>query len=551
MNILVRSIRHRATIPTILFAGLVCLLVLSLNRSDKPPRLESIAPEIGSPGGVMVLRGRYFGRDKRSSSVIIAGKRPTTSSYLEWGDTQISVQIPADVGSGMVNVTTRLGISGGILFTNANRIPVVLSETTNPGEPHIEKLAPKTGVIGTPVTLTGLNFGLSRGGSRVLFAPLAVAGEISAEDDSTEYVPASEIDSDYESWTDQSIRVRVPDGATSGNIRVETDRGISNSVYFEIAGLPGTKVLSQKRGYQILFSIEISNVRAEPNALLDIWVPGVLSAPEQRNIEHVKIPEPLWTDYFGLSRYQFQNIQSGLLYRINQTYWLDRYAIETNISAGKVARAYDTERKLYKSFTVPTPLMPSDDESISSAAWSAIGRERSPFLRARAIYLFLIKKLVYDEKPKGEAILENFIAASADSYGYSLLFCTMVRAIGIPARPVAGFIIYGDRKAKIHYWAEFYIEGFGWVPVDPTLGDSPDIGAYPNIEDPAEYFFGGLGTQHLAFTKGVIDVKPLSSDSKIVQHKKTYSLQTIHEEGSSGLRSYSSEWGDLQVIDLW
>ena len=537
--------------PVILFLGLVAVLVLSLGKSERPPRLDGINPEIGKPGGVLVLRGRHFGNNKAGASVIIAGKRPTTSSYLEWTDTQISVQIPDDVGSGMVRVTTRLGTSDGLLFTNADSIPIVLSETINPGEPYMEAISPTSGAIGTPVTLTGLNFGLSRGGGRVLFTPLAVTGEISREDDAIEYIPASEIDFDYESWTDQSIRVLVPDGATSGNVRVETDRGISNAVYFEIAGLPGTKVLSQKRGYQVSFTIKISNIRADQNASLDIWVPGVLESPEQRNIESIRMPEPLWRDYLGLSRYQFKSFQPDLSYQISQTYWLDRYAIETKVNAGKVARAYNTDRKLYGVYTTATPLIPSDDKDISAAAWSAIDGQRSPYLRAKAIYEFIISKIAFDEKPKGKTAIETYTSASAGSLGYAMLFCSMTRAIGIPARPVAGFVIYGERRARIHYWAEFYIEEFGWIPVDPALGDSPDFGAYPNIESPEEYFFGNIGAQHLTFTRGIVDVKPLLPESKVVRLEGIYSLQTIHEESSKGMQSYTSDWGDLQVIDLW
>jgi IPT/TIG domain len=297
MKFLPRVIHHKATIPLFLFVAVLGALMFSLSRSEKPPRLESISPEIGTPGGVLVLKGRNFGEARFGSSVSVSGTRPSSSSYLEWTDTQISVQIPEDAGTGMVHVTTRLGVSGTLLFTNENRIPVVISETIRPGEPYIEEMSPTDGAIGTVITITGLNFGLSKGEGQILFTPLAVALEAGLDQEVGLYLlPASEIDFDYESWTDQEIRVRVPDGATSGNIRVETDRGTSNTMYFEVANMPGTKILRQKRGYQILFSIQISGVKAAPGATIDLWVPGPLKDLEQRDIEFVKIPDPLWDD---------------------------------------------------------------------------------------------------------------------------------------------------------------------------------------------------------------------------------------------------------------
>ena len=83
-------LKRRAVVPVVVFVLLVGALALSLSRSDLPPRLDSISPEIGTPGGVLVLKGRHFGPERLGGSVTISGTRPTSSSYLEWTDTQIS-----------------------------------------------------------------------------------------------------------------------------------------------------------------------------------------------------------------------------------------------------------------------------------------------------------------------------------------------------------------------------------------------------------------------------------------------------------------------------
>jgi tetratricopeptide (TPR) repeat protein len=72
----------------------------------------------------------------------------------------------------------------------------------------------------------------------------------------------------------------------------------------------------------------------------------------------------------------------------------------------------------------------------------------------------------------------------AECQGYAMLFTGLCRAAGIPARPVWGLMRVPpgvDRKfgdIVSHNWAEFYVPGCGWVPIDPqrfeTLGFLPN-----------------------------------------------------------------------------
>jgi tetratricopeptide (TPR) repeat protein len=71
----------------------------------------------------------------------------------------------------------------------------------------------------------------------------------------------------------------------------------------------------------------------------------------------------------------------------------------------------------------------------------------------------------------------------AECLGYSLLFTTLCRACDVPARPIWGLLRvppgtdkkFGDIVS--HNWAEVYITGVGWLPIDPqrpeTLGFLP------------------------------------------------------------------------------
>jgi tetratricopeptide (TPR) repeat protein len=66
----------------------------------------------------------------------------------------------------------------------------------------------------------------------------------------------------------------------------------------------------------------------------------------------------------------------------------------------------------------------------------------------------------------------------AECRGYALLFTGLCRAAGIPARPIWGMfrVQPGDDREFgdiiSHNWADVYISGVGWIPVDPRWPES-------------------------------------------------------------------------------
>jgi transglutaminase-like putative cysteine protease len=114
----------------------------------------------------------------------------------------------------------------------------------------------------------------------------------------------------------------------------------------------------------------------------------------------------------------------------------------------------------------------------------AVGRIRDPLAQAKALYDWVVENADYDPQAPASggtsiaSLLENGRPAGR-SIEISLLFTSLCRAIGIPARPVFGLRMgrsrlfaslgaSGELNASQHCRAEFYSPGYGWIPVDPS-----------------------------------------------------------------------------------
>jgi transglutaminase-like putative cysteine protease len=547
-----RIIRSRQFIPTVVVAVLVVFVLASPRMAGAPPRLELITPSRGKPGDVMIITGRAFGQSRETSEVRISGVSPTSQDYLEWTDTRISLTIPDEVTSGIVYVLTKSGKSGGQLFISASDIPQVASGATRPGDPYIgssdNPIVPSAARVGDTVTVYGMNFGLEKGGSEVYFTWAGLQNAAGGGLDLANCQPARDYNLDYLSWSDREIRLRVPDGAASGNVIVKTDKGTSNNAYFVVNRGAGTKSYTARRKYSVQYATTISVSAASGENTLYLWMPRVLPAPEQRAIEPVsREPSPL-LDTTAESLYAFTNLQKGGKYRVSMSWMFDRYAVETQVSAGEVP-PYATDTDLYRAFTAPDRLVPSASPDIVKAAAAAAGGERNPWWKARRIYDWLLGQVAFNAAAAdtGAALRQK----QGNAFVFSSLYCALLRASGIPARMVAGYLV-GDAgdTARRHFWDEFYVETLGWVPVDPVLGDERTQ-APSSVADNRAYYFGNLDNQHITFTKGLEEVSQMNPAGVTRSIRELPCLLSINEEAVGGLSSYTTSFEDLTVTGTY
>ena len=552
------TVRFSKLIIFFLTFAAVCL---NFSCKQQAPVILSIDPKIGRMGEVITLTGSLFGESREESYVTIAGISPTNSSYHIWQDDMIVVRVPELGQSGLVYVHTRGIKSNGVLFSNINTVPRPAEGEEFGLEPRIHSISPQSGAPGNIITITGSNFGASRDNGCVFFSWDYDSGMFNPYIiREPEYVEVSEIELGYESWSAREIQVRIPDGAVSGNIEVRTSHGRSRPVFFDISGRPGNKILKDKRIYTITYSVDIRVTEAtKPNSLY-LWIPKPVVSTTQRNVSLIsRSADPFMENYKGVCLYKLDNLGSGANQLISFSYRIEVYAAETNVRPQSLRQESSPLSAMY---THSTALIPSDDLQIRTAAASITAREQNPYLKSRAIYDWIINNFqITDASLPQLSLTESLEERRADPYTAVLLYTALSRAAGVPCIPIAG--VYMDQSGRTirHYWAEFWINDFGWIPVDPVMGAGAAVvqsGAlrYEDISqeqspDYANFYFGSLDNQRIAFSRGDLQLSQMESRGRIVSHPQSYSLQNIWEEAAGGLESYSSFWGDIIISGIY
>jgi transglutaminase-like putative cysteine protease len=530
-----------------LFPLLLSLFLLAC--AGEAPRIDSIHPRIGRMGEILSVAGKHFGDERGESYVTIAGISPTASSYLSWSDKLIVFRTPEFGESGLVYVHREGRKSNAALFANEAAIPEPVTGDDSGLEPRITALEPASGAVGSLVTIRGQNFGAAQGG-KVYFAWSAEASSAAPAGTAPSRVEVSERDFGYESWSERELRVRVPDGAISGNVEVHTQRGASRPLYFEVNGRPGSKSYRNKRTYTITWSVDVKVEEASAPNTLYLWLPQPAGSAAQRPGELLRrSQEPFIENHQGLSLFKFNNPRARSSVSVSLERLVGVYSVETALRPQEIRRG--AGGPLEAAYTRSDPLIPQDDPALKARASAITGREQNPYHRARLIYEWMIRNLEISPENREGGVAEALAEGKAGPWQAALLFCGLARAAGVPALPLSGVLVDRNRETLRHFWAEFWIQGFGWVPVDVALGAGA---APPSFNLPPEHkswYFGNMDNQRITFSRGVIPLSRMEDRGRTVSREREYSLQSIWEEAAGGIESYSSLWGDVTITGVY
>ncbi len=533
----------------ILALAVSILFIIGLHH-NVAPEIESIFPSVGSPGDIIVIKGKNFGDVRDMSYVEFSGSKVTASSYISWEDEQIKLILPSNVQDGLVVVGVKNQRSKPALFANEVDIPVPVTETVQSTKPVISSLSSNKLAVGALLTIYGNNFGTSRGQSKVYFScdydrALSSAAFITKTLLSNNLISASEFEGDYEYWTNNEIRVRVPDGATSGIVLVDTGREKSESINFTVTAA-GSKVYEAKKIYLVQYSADISDVSASDSATITLRCPIPMVIPSQPTLEFTEInPAPVIQNYQNCIIHQItKNKNNSQKSIFSQTFVVPVYEVRTEVKEAGLAANKNINPVLLEKYTKADDIVMSDDPLVTELAQTITGKETNAYKKANLIYSYMLENFSVEGKLRNndDSPLDLLTQGSGDAYDYAVIFTALARASGIPALVDSGILIGQNLSTQVHWWCEIYLGAFGWFPVDPALGDDMEYKKWSDNIEVSDFYFGNMDSHHIAFYRGYNEIKPFAQDNKTVKYPKSFALQSIWEEASSNTAKYSSYW---------
>ena len=269
-------------------------------------------------------------------------------------------------------------------------------------------------------------------------------------------------------------------------------------------GIKRSKRKPRTRSFEFSYKATILAVKGKT---LDVWLPYPKSDEWQR-IELVSITSP-WE-----GRIHEEPIYRNRIYHvrtedpgpgphtITMTFRVDRKEkIRKDFAGRGGSQLGPNARKAVGRFLESNRLVPISGSPLDEILPGIAPREKNEIKVGRAIYDYVMDSMRYAKEGSGWGNGSTAWACDA-RYGnctdFHALFISLARARGIPARFVIGFPLPTRRgEGKIggyHCWADFYVTGYGWVPVDISEADKQ-----PKL---AEYYFGAHSEDRVEFTQG-------------------------------------------------
>ena len=533
---------------------IVLVSVFVFNYRTKPvPVIHSIVPPVGAPGDLVVINGENFGHVRDMSYVEIAGAKLTASSYISWTDKCIKIVLPANVKDGLVVVGTKEMRSKPALFANEVDIPVPVPVVQQVTKPVITMLSADKVNIGDVLVISGNNFGDSKNQSKVFFT-MDSNNKISEADYKNmvmlteNMIPASEDDFDYVSWSNTEISVRVPDGAFSGVVLVDTGREKSDPKELIVSTDAGRKEFINKKIYLIQYTADIADVVTDDVSTITLRCPIPYTCPAQPDVQITEVsPEPILMNYQSNLIHQITKNRNNTPKSVfRQNFVLPVFEVRSKVNPVRIGSYKNTEKNLLTAALRADALIPCEETSVKELCTKIVGKEKNAYNKAKLIYNYMCDNFKVQPKlRKGDANpLDLINGGSGDAYDFAVIFTSLLRAAEVPAYTDGGVLVNQDLQTQVHWWCEFYIDRVGWIPCDPALGAGLEYKRWSESDnaDDKSYYFGNLDSHHILFSRGWSQLKPFSADSKIVQQPRSFALQSIWEEANKDTAKYSSYW---------
>ena len=274
---------------------------------------------------------------------------------------------------------------------------------------------------------------------------------------------------------------------------------------------------------------------------VDVWAQTVsgtvsmrfdLSAHGQEQEAQLWIPYPTSNRYQTITNIRIEGTSSSHGVYTDTTYQTPVLYVrwDAGVKDRRLTFAFDVSRKDvvrrdfpaketawdpadYAIYLAPTRLGPIDG-SVKKLADKITRGKTGVLEKAKAVYDWTCENTYRNPETRGcgPGDVCNLLSDPGGKCGdISSLFIALARAAGVPSRE-----IFGIRQGKTeeqdistwqHCWAEFFLPGYGWVPVDPADVRKKMLVENLSLDDAKtteyrEYFWGGIDPYRIKLSEG-------------------------------------------------
>ena len=197
----------------------------------------------------------------------------------------------------------------------------------------------------------------------------------------------------------------------------------------------------------------------------------------------------------GDRRFFFTQTNCSEVPEIKRVFKVRFYKIKTDFSKIKQLHPYKKSSRLYRDNVRAKEVrenlkIPWLAQSVEVLKRQSAG---NPLDYARLAYAHVVTNFTYDTADTGPitGLVGTIRERKGDCGRLSAVFVALLRAGDVPCRMTA--CLRPIKGQECHCWSEFYLEGYGWIPVDVTF----DLGRTPSYRH-----FGYYADKTVVMTRG-------------------------------------------------
>lgn len=228
------------------------------------------------------------------------------------------------------------------------------------------------------------------------------------------------------------------------------------------------------------FILDVKADAVPAGELINAWLPVPLTSARQRNFRVLDSNRPV---IYSQSSPHHTVMLSAVAeagtpthFEITLSYetaaqWYSREYLLEHL------KPYDTTSATYRKYIGSDGRHINISDDLRQLAREVVGNEENPVMQSALVYDWIVSRYPWAGARDYGTIpdIPHYVIENnhGDCGQVALLYITMMRSLGVPARWESGWMLHPWDK-NWHDWAETYFEGIGWVPTDVSFGRNPN-----------------------------------------------------------------------------